>query len=60
MNNETKKLRNLVTEIKEGESISFDGPAQVVLLEAVRNGNNKKCLISIRATSEVKITRGNK
>lgn len=55
--NDKKIIRNLITEIKEGESIYFNGPAQVTLLEAIRNGNNKKCLISIKATNDVKITR---
>ena len=60
MNDDKKKLRNLVMELREKEVVSVNGPAQITLIEAIRNGNNKKCLLSIRATSEVKITRGEK
>ena len=55
MNNDNKKLRNLVIEIKEGQVITCNGPVIITLIEACRNNNRKKSLISLRATAEVKI-----
>lgn len=55
--NDNKIIRNLVTEIKEGQSITCTGPVIITLIEACKNNNRTKSLISIRATNEVKITK---
>lgn len=55
MSSDEKKLNNLIIEIKEGQSITCDGPVIITLIEAARNNNRTKSLISFRATHDVKI-----
>lgn len=54
-NNDNKKIHNLMIEIKEGHSISCSGPVTITLIEAARNNNIKRSLLSIQATRDVKI-----
>ena len=48
---------NLIIKLKQGESISVNGPASFTILETIIDGNMRKSLISVQATKDVKISK---
>lgn len=48
-----KKVRNLIVELKEKQTIFCNGPVTITLIEACRNNNKSKSLISLKATADV-------
>ena len=61
MSKDTSLLRHrtvescYVTELRENETLTVDGPATFSIVETCHNGHNKRSKVQVRAEREVKI-----
>jgi hypothetical protein len=51
-------LRGLTTELREGDTITVDGPATFRIIKTNHNGHSQRSLINILADDCVKILKG--